>query len=292
MNIPRKSNLSKSAFVNDYLRPNQPVIVTDGMDTWRAKHAWTPEYFVNKFGDTDVQVFNDLFMLTRVKKLKDYIETTFGQEGMPRRKPGYVRWYTRLSAEDRVPWADQSFAELEADWSLPDFLPENDYLLPYCAPNDTISPVNSAFPARGIFISAKGARTRLHIDPWASNAVLFQVYGRKDFVLYAPDQREYLMHGEDMVDPANPDLDRFPDFPKTEPLYRDTLMPGEMVHIPRGWPHHFDTTTDSISLTWNFVHANSWLPFFDYLTSPPPPAELETIRYFLHDAPGRRHTEN
>jgi hypothetical protein len=288
MQIPRKSNLSSSDFVNDHLRGNTPVIVTDAMDTWKAKNAWTPDFFVENFGDVETQVFNDLFMLVRIKKLRNYFEKAFGYEGDPKRRPAYVRWYSRLNAEDRVPWADESFAELETDWATPYFLPESDYLLPYCAPNETISPANSPFPARAFFISAKGARTRLHVDPWCTDAILCQFVGEKICLFYEPDQCEYLMDSEGMVDPANPDLDRFPDFHKAKPLYEDTLKPGEILYVPRGWPHQMDTTSDSISLTWNFVHANSWLPFFDYLRENPSASDLETIRYFLHEVPGRK----
>lgn len=291
MKLERVDNLTVDDFVDDYLVADKPVIVTDGMKDWAARTRWTPEFFAEHYGDTKVQVYNDLFMLIGIRPLKAYFEHFFNQADEPgatKRRPGYVRWYTRLKDEDRVPWSDQVFADLRDDWSMPYFLPRSGYLLPFCPDNGDIDPNSSPFPARGLFISGKGARTALHKDPWGSDAVLCQIHGRKRFYYYPPDQAPYLTSATgQVVDKDNPDPEKFPDFHKAEPAYVDELLPGEMVYVPHGWFHQFDSLTDSISLTWNFVHMSTWRAFHRYLSGNPSQEELNTISYFVHDIEGR-----
>ena len=189
---------------------------------------------------------------------------------------------------DRVPWADKGFHELRDDWRRPDFFPAHSFVLPHCGRSDSIDPSRDWFPARGLFISAKGARTRLHADPWSSDALLCQVYGEKDFVMYDPEQAPYLTKGGRSVDVEAPDLQTFPDFPRSRETVRDTLRPGEILLVPAGWHHHFKSTSDSISVTWNFVHLCRQSDFLSYLAMDPPEPELKQLVYAYFESPGRR----
>ena len=91
-----------------------------------------------------------------------------------------------------------------------------------------------------------------------------------------------------MVDLECPDETRFPHWREAQPDVDDVLEPGEVMFIPSGWTHHVETLTDSISLTYNFVHASTWPGFHRFLCSDIPPAERALIDYFLHEVPGRR----
>src|SRR5947199_10129526 len=114
----------------------------------------------------------------------------------------------------------------------PRFFPDNSFVLPYCAPNGRIDPSRDWFPTRGLFISGRGGRTRLHADPWCSDALLCQIYGRKEFVMFDPGQAVYLTDGNRCVDVENPDLEAFPQFPLAKPAVKGVLEPGEMVLVP------------------------------------------------------------
>ena len=281
--LDRRASLSVEEFVESYLVANRPVIVTDAMADWRAFGRWTPDFFAETFGDEKVLIYNDLFMLIGVRTLRTYFERHFGNSGTngDGRRPSYVRWYARSKDDGRMPWADAVFARLAEDWQLPYFLPQSDYLLPYCPPGATIDPSERPFPARGFFISGAGARTRLHTDPWASDAILCQMHGSKTFVMFDPDQAPLLTQGDKIVDIADPDRETFPEFDQARPTVEDCLKPGEMLLVPAGWYHHFDTVEDSISLTWNFVHCTAWQRFYGYLINDPPAEDLATVSYFL-----------
>ncbi|MBZ5723084.1 MAG: cupin-like domain-containing protein [Acidobacteriia bacterium] len=290
--LARVTKVTVETFVSEYLRKNQPVIVTDAMRDWEALKRWTPDHLSKRFGHEQVQVYGDLFRLVGITSLSEYLTKYFGRsgtlaEGAPNFVP-YVRWYSHLVADDRVPWADEVFQQIGDDWGRPYFFPSNSFVLPHCAPSDSIDPSRDWFPARGLFISAKGARTRLHADPWSSDALLCQAYGVKDFVMYDPAQAPYLTKGGRSVDVEAPDLQVFPDFPRARETARDKLQPGEILLVPAGWYHHFKSTSDSISLTWNFVHLCRLREFLSYLAAGPPETELKQLAFAYFGSPGRR----
>jgi hypothetical protein len=286
------TQLGVAEFVSDYLERNQPVIVMEAMRDWRALTHWNPDNFTREFGSESVQIYGDLFKLTRIDSLSNYLTKYFGRTDEPGKDSGaksvsYVRWYCHLSADERVPWADDIFARLSADWHRPSFFPESSFALPNCDPNDRIDPSHDWFPAKGLFISARGARTRLHADPWCSDAILCQIFGRKDFVMYHPSQTPQLTDGNRTVDIESPDLQAFPQFPHATVAFRDTLEPGEILLVPAGWHHHFTSATDSISLTWNFVHSSRLESFLAYLQRGPQESELKQLAYAYFESPGR-----
>jgi hypothetical protein len=290
--VHRVTDLNVADFVSEYVEQNRPVIVTGAMHAWPAMHSWDPVHFATRFGAERVQIYGDLFKLTAIDSLSNYFQKYFGRDPDADRKAAasspYIRWYCHLSSDERVPWADEVFTHLADDWARPSFFPCDSFALPICGQGDSIDPSRDWFPARGLFISARGARTRLHADPWCSDAILCQVYGRKDFVMYHPSQAPYLSNGNKTVDIEAPDLEVFPGFLQAEVAVRDSLEPGECLLVPAGWHHHFNSTTDSISLTWNFVHRSRLQPFLAYLSAGPQENELKQLAYAYFESPDRR----
>lgn len=277
LRLERVHDLTEAEFVSEYLVKNRPFVISGAMRNWKALEAWKPDALASRFGNEKVQVYGDLFRLAAISTLSDYFSRYFNQPNA--KSAPYVRWYCHLSADERVPWADEAFLKFASDWEAPSFFPANSFVLPYCSESDSIDPTRHWFPAKGLFISAKGARTRLHVDPWCSDALLCQVYGRKDFLMYDPSQAAYLTANGKMVDVESPDPQLFPDFSKARPVVNDTLEPGEIVLVPAGWFHHFNSITDSISLTWNFVHNSRLKPFVSYLAKGAPDSEMKQLQY-------------
>jgi len=276
-NIDRRSKLANTEFIERYLVGNTPVVVTDAMGSWTLFR--TPAELERRFGAELVQVYNDLFDLTHVIPLKSYLQEWFGKNGEPGGdKPmPYVRWYSKMKDVDFV-WADEAFKSFSSEWSLPYFLPSSGYLLPSSVPGRPTTPATDLFPGRGLFISGRGASTRLHRDPWASDAVLCQLCGEKLLRFYRPEQQVATTPG--MAATAGPPASA------EKPWAEITLKPEEVVFIPRGWPHDALSLTDSISLTWNFVHSSTWRWFFKHLASPNASAELPVLRFFAKLAAG------
>lgn len=284
MQMDRLSHVSRAEFERDFMRANRPVIVTDALEAWRIEELWTPAYLRRSFGEDRVQVYNSYFDLKSVRKLGAFLDERFDRAEV-QRNPPYVRWYTKLRNVDFF-WADAAFEKMRPNWSTPYFLPLTDYVLPF-APAPAIADATvDLFPAKGLFISERGARTGLHKDPWGSDAVLCQLYGRKEWVMYAPDQARYLESDEKVVDLQNPDSALFPEYPLARPAYEFSLEPGEVVYVPHGWYHTAYSTTDSISLTWNFVHGSGARAFTDWLAKPRSAIDEDVIRFFFAPALG------
>jgi hypothetical protein len=279
--IDRRNKITIEEFQQLYLLENKPVIITDGMESWDIKTMWTPDYFMNNYSDEEVQLYDDLFNLIDIITLSEYINQYFGQENLNNKIVPYIRWYTRLKNYDFT-WANHFFDKVKSHWRLPYFLPSKNYLLPYNFNIEELDPNKDMFPAKGLFISAKGARTKLHYDPWCSDAILCQIYGRKKVTMYKPSQRKFLCHGSEFVDIEKPDYDKFPNFNQAEPTFIDILNAEEIIFFPHNWLHHVNTIEDSISLTWNFVHISTWPAFFSYLISNPEIQDLEVIKFFLN----------
>lgn len=276
------SDLPVERFLNEIVPANRPVIITGALESWRIEENWTPQALDRVVGSETVQVYNNYFDLKSLTTLRKYLDRHFNRPDseIDRSVPlPYVRWYTQLR-DVRFFWADGPMKKLAHLWSRPSFLPANDYVFPYAPGERTVDPVTDHFPAKGLFISPRFARTSLHLDPWGSCAVLCHLYGRKRWLFWAPDQEKWLRNGASLVDPAKPDPDRFPHFDRAE-LYADCIQEaGEVVYVPHGWFHEVHSETDSISLTWNFVHATTGAALESWLEQELSDTDRSVLRFF------------
>jgi Cupin-like domain len=279
MKISRVEKISRTEFVDRFLLANTPVIVTDGMRDWDIG-KFQPGYLGRTFGDQQVQIYDDLFELQTIDNLQNYLEGNFDRQDGAGGKSLYVRWYTRFKEVDFF-WADEVFQKLSSFWSHPYFLPNDNMLIPYTLDGGKANVNEAHYPFKGLFISCRGARTRLHKDPFNSNAILCQFYGEKKLVLYPPQQEPYLMNGLEFVDIHNPDLRMFPQFAKALPTYTDILSPGEILLFPSGWFHDVTCLGDSVSITWNFVHALEREKLYRFMGQYPQDNHMETVDFFL-----------
>jgi hypothetical protein len=270
--IDRKNNLSEDEFIEEYLKKNQPVIITDGMDNWAQIDKWSPNYLVEHYGDELVQIYDDLFNLTDIGTLKDYIRKYFDRDNsslVSKDIVPYIRWYSTFKKLDFT-WSDNFFDKIQYDWSTPYFIPRNNYILP--PKHKDANPTTELFPARGIFISANGACTKTHIDPWSSDAILCQMYGLKKITLYAPVQNNQNLNNRTNIIDVSVMTCKYADF----------LNAREILFIPHSWPHHVETIENSISITWNFVHISTAKDFLRYLINSPSTDDLDVIKFFLN----------
>jgi hypothetical protein len=190
-----------------------------------------------------------------------------------------MRWYTRQRHLQLI-CADEAFAALAESWTAPAWLPTADYVFP--AIKEDADPVRDRFPAKGLFVCPAGGRTRLHVDPWASDACLCQVTGQKRFIMYPPSGAKFLSDGESVVDIDQPDNIRHPEWKSITPAIDVTLSSGDAIFIPAGWFHAAVALTPSVSITWNFVHAVNASRFAAYVESGG--SSDPTVKYF-HPTP-------
>jgi hypothetical protein len=88
--------------------------------------------------------------------------------------------------------------------------------------------------------------------------------GKRRFTLFPPSATKDLYVGPldvtpagqpvSMVDPVNPDLERYPDFARAQPLALTAdLGPGDGIYIPTLWWHHVNAS-EPINILLNFWH--------------------------------------
>mmetsp|Transcript_35076 Transcript_35076/g.80776 ORF Transcript_35076/g.80776 Transcript_35076/m.80776 type:complete len:564 (-) Transcript_35076:26-1717(-) len=122
-----------------------------------------------------------------------------------------------------------------------------------------------------VFISPKGAITRLHFDNGGAHAWLSQIQGRKMFVCFAPSDGQHLhpfegdeglMNGS-WLDPLDPDVfQKWPDAKKATP-YVAVVERGETIVAPKGWWHYAVSMDTSVTIMRNFYSTSNQLDLIE-----------------------------
>jgi len=282
--VDRRANLSYQDFAAQYLYKNRPVVVTGALSRWSALSRWTPEFFRDNFGTMKFTID------VREKAETDYkaggsTEYTMAQ---------FIEQVLASTDEKPAPYFRnkilyQLFPSLAADieplppYFFPNWLPE-----PYLLGN-----VRKVFNRGGqieLYIGGKGgAFPVLHYDGLASHAFLMQVYGRKQFILYAPDQEPFMypIPGQPNVSQIRhverPDLSQFPLFVRAQQT-SFVLEPGELLFIPSRWWHTTKMLTPCISVSANVVNRSNWGALTEFVCSKRTPLMRIPSRVYLNMA--------
>jgi len=242
--IERCSGLSKKDFYNKYVKNSLPVVVNNNKE-WVSSKKFTPEYFKSNYNHVTKTIDGKTYTLTEI------IDSCMAST--PENKAPYPNIYD----------ASKNFPELLEE--IPD--------MPYGKSNRLFSPLMPDHIAvrnnqRELFFGGKGCSfPTLHIDLNHVHTRLTQIIGEKDFILYPPDQTQYLYPEKENpnlspVNVTDPDYNKFPLFKNAKAL-RTTLKPGDTLFIPSGWWH--TTYIRNFNLTYADDHVNSfnWNVFMD-----------------------------
>jgi hypothetical protein len=254
MRIDRRSNLSKKEFLHEYVLKNRPVILTDAAAQWPALKKWTPQFFKAFYGDRKVPVFERKRAVS-VKEsvfLRDYIDEITSANFSNRAKYLFSL---------KIP---KVFPELLSDlqprpiyWD-PNWL-DSKYLLPGM-PNFKLRNIT------GLEMNMGGAGSPfpfLHYDDLWTQTFITQVHGRKEWVLYEPDQTPYMYPSNNAENisqiPMEKDVDlqEFPLFANAKPL-RFVVEEGEMLYGAAGWWHTTRALTPSIAVVLSTANGPIW----------------------------------
>jgi histone arginine demethylase JMJD6 len=240
--IERRPRLTYTEFERDFLKLHRPVVISGALDKWNAMH-WTPEYFRDQFPDHKFNVDGTDY------RMADFIELVLNSSD---KKPAP---YLRNALIDRF---------------LPALLPDIRPLPEYFSPNWLEGPFSQLLRSRlhngsdELYIGGAGGKFPfLHFDSWHTHAFLCQLYGRKEFTAYAPDQTPYLYVKPDrynqslIADIENPDYQKYPLFAQARAM-RFHLDPGEILFIPAGWWHTARILSPSITVSVNRANASNW----------------------------------
>ncbi len=242
--VDKRRNLSRREFIDEYVEPGLPVVLTDVARTWPAMGKVTPEYLKAHYGH-----------LTRDVKGKTY---TLAE---------YVDLLPTSTPANPLPYP----FNLDMAQTLPELLPEMEPNLVYGKSDRTSHPLLpkmfllNTTPTE-LFLGGNGAAfPYLHVDALCLHTQITQLYGSKEFFLFSPDQRPYMYPRADndkvsQVDTSNPDYDKFPLFRHARPV-AVTVEEGEIIFFPTGWWHTTAIHEPCISFARSLLNAGNWEAF-------------------------------
>lgn len=263
--IERRGDLTPAEFTRQYAAAHRPVILTGATAGWQALQKWTPEFFRETYGDRTIS-----FQRGEVKE---------------RNLAEFIDLVTHSSAAQPAPyWTNNPIAEI-----FPELLADLQPLPPYVEPNwgrrSFLHPGMGHSLNRGAKIElyiggAGGAFPVLHWDGLSSHAFLMQIYGRKKYWAWAPDQSELLYASKNppnlspIGDVEHPDLEKYPRFAEARGM-EFYLNPGEILFVPSRWWHTAKMEETSITVSINVVNQTNWANFTeDMLRNASGPASL------------------
>ncbi len=242
--IDRRRGLSDKEFYNTYVKNSLPVVVSD-IANWTTKEKFSIDYFKSNYNHLTRTVDGKTYTLSEIIDLC--------KASTPENKAPYPNIF---NVEQDFPEYLDDITEL--------FYGKSNRLQSWLLPSFIAKRTNQ----RELFFGGKGCSfPTLHIDYLGVHTQLTQIIGEKDFILYAPDQTQYLypddkVHTHSPVNIMAPDYEKYPLFKHAKPL-KITLKPGDTLFIPSGWWH--TTYIHNFNLTYAIDHVNAfnWKTFMD-----------------------------
>ncbi|WP_373058636.1 cupin-like domain-containing protein [Zunongwangia sp. H14] len=227
--IPREERISKSDFLEKYVRPQKPVVIEHLIEDWPAYKRWNLDYIEEVAGEKVVPLYDDRPISSKFKfnephtkmKMSEYIALLIT------RPTNYRIFLYHMLKE--VP-------KLQQDFDFPDlglrFLKQ----LPT------------------LFFGGENSKVFMHYDIDFANILHFHFHGKKQCILYPPSESRYLykvphaLISREDIDYTNPDLDKFPALKKAQG-YVTELNHGETLYMPEGYWHQMTYLTAGFSMS-------------------------------------------
>jgi histone arginine demethylase JMJD6 len=218
--VDKRDSITREELLRDYILPSRPVILTRAALKWKAMGKITPQYIREKYG--------------HLTKTIDGVEYTYAE---------LIDRILVSTPENPAPYPFNINIEKYCPEIIADAKPD----LVYGKTDRVNHPLLPRSMMLGtevyeLFMGGNGSSFPfLHIDELYLHNQMTQLYGSKEFILFAPDQTPYLYPTRDNpkvspIDVFNPDFEKYPLFRNARPL-RVTIEQGETLFFPTGWWH-------------------------------------------------------
>jgi histone arginine demethylase JMJD6 len=239
--IDKREKLSQKELIKEYVEPGIPVIITDAVKQWSALDKITPEFFKNNYGNFTKEVKGVTYTFS---EFIDLMLNSNAENPCPYPFNLNIEYYFPELRKDLKPEIVYGKIDRPNHPLLPRFMLYNTDVYEFF-----LGGAGSFFPF-------------LHIDALYLHNQATQLYGSKDFILFSPDQVDYLYPTTEnpKVSPINifnPDYDKYPLFKKATPI-RATLTKGETLLFPTGWWHSTQIYGPSISVGRVQLNGSNW----------------------------------
>lgn len=227
--IDRVEKLTKKEFIENYYKPQKPVVITNQIEDWPAFSKWNFQFLKEVAGSKTVPLY-DSRKTDHTKKVNepDFTMTMKEYIDILEKGPTDLRIFLYNLMKD-VP-------SMKADMRWPKLGLRLIKSLPL------------------VFFGGQGAKVFMHYDIDFPNIFHIHFEGEKQCVLVDPKETKYMYRlpyswicNED-IDFDNPDYEKFPALKKVKP-YITHLQHGEMLYMPEGWWHYMKYITPGFSLS-------------------------------------------
>lgn len=251
--IERVEKLTKKEFIENYYKPQKPVVITRQIEDWPAFTKWDLNFIKEIAGEKIVPLY-DSRKTDYTKKVNepDFKMTMSEYIDILEKGPTDLRIFLYNLIKE-VP-------EMKSDMHWPRLGIRLLKSLPL------------------VFFGGENARVFMHYDIDFPNIFHVHFDGKKQCVLVDPKETKYMYRlpyswlcNED-IDFDNPDFEKFPALRKVKP-YITHLNHGEMLYMPEGWWHYMKYLTPGFSLSLRSLPgrpSNLWKGF----------ANVAIIRYY------------
>ena len=227
--IPRVETITRKEFIDQYVKPQKPVVVEKAITDWPAYEKWDLEYIKEIAGDKVVPLYDDRpvdadeeFNAAHAEmKMSEYIDL------MKREPTNYRIFLYNLMKE--VP-------SLQKDYKIPKLGLR----------------ILKGMPM--LFFGGENSKVFMHYDIDLSNILHFHFDGKKQCILFPPQQSKNLykvphsLITREDIDFDNPDYDKFPILKKAQG-YITNLEHGNMLYMPEGYWHYMKYITPGFSMS-------------------------------------------
>ncbi|MEO9478226.1 MAG: cupin-like domain-containing protein [Maribacter dokdonensis] len=227
--IPRVKNITKDDFIENYFKPQKPVVLEQAIADWAAFTKWNLDYMKEVAGDITVPLYDnrpvqhkDGFNEPHAKmKMADYVD-------LLKKEPTKYRIFLWNILKE-VP-------ALQKDYAFPDFGLRLLKGLPM------------------LFFGGRDSYTFMHYDIDLANIFHFHFDGEKEVVLFPQSETKKLykvphsLITHESIDFSNPDYQKWPALRHANG-FKTTLKHGEVLYMPEGFWHYMKYITPGFSMS-------------------------------------------
>ncbi|OSC97125.1 Clavaminate synthase-like protein [Trametes coccinea BRFM310] len=272
---------SYSAFLQNYLLPNKPVLIGPALvSSWSACSDWVrPDglidwtYLQAEYGHLTVTVADCStreFSDQRREQVPFRDVVSLWEEGKGQNL--YVKDWQLARALASTPSQLRTYS---AFYTTPDIF-RDDWMNAYYS-------AHTEDDFRFVYVGAAGTFTPLHRDVYTSYSWSTNVCGRKRWWLFPPEHTNFLLrkggeeHLETAYDVRQVDPELYPNFSQAQPLIIEQES-GQTIFVPSGWYHQVENLTDCISINHNWCNAVNLRSLYESMC-----AKVTEVEHALED---------
>lgn len=234
--VPRVQTITKKEFINNYFKPQKPVVIERFIEDWPAFQKWNLDYMKEIAGEKIVPLYDD-----RPVDYKD----GFNEPHAKMKMSEYVDLLKKEPTKYRIfLWnVLKEIPQLQNDFKYPDFGLKLMKGLPM------------------LFFGGTNSHTFMHYDIDLANIFHFHFDGKKQCILFDQKQNDFLykipysLITREDIDFANPDFEKWPAL-KHAKGYITNLEHGNILYMPEGWWHYMRYITPGISMSLRAIARN------------------------------------